>query len=107
MSRILEELHIVGYGLLNVAATATQFPNRAARFVCLFAPTGNVGTVYVGTASTVEVSDGTTDQNTGFAVEAGKWTPTLPLKGNLNELYAIAASANDDLIYYLLGHPDI
>lgn len=88
------------FGELNIAASATQLSNIECQMVMLQAKTTNAGNVYYGGPG-VTVPDGTADTTSGICLTAGSLSPWIPCR-NLNELYAIAASANDDLIYHCI-----
>lgn len=95
-------LSFLGHGEIDVdSGAATQGANRPCRQVGVKALSTNSGSVYVGNANTVTASDGTTDQTTGFELDAQHWS-YFPAR-NLNELFFIADADNQIVCYILLG----
>ncbi len=88
---------IIHSGELAGAAAATQLPDIPCSMARFKAAYDNVGRVYLGAAG-VTVKDGTTDQTTGFELNAGDDTGWIPV-ANLNQLYRICDNAGDDLTY--------
>lgn len=84
-------------GELAGSATAVQMPDIACRLVNFKAVNGNAGMVYIGGAG-VTAPDGTTDETTGFELDADASTGLIPCQ-NLNQFYRISDNAGDDLTY--------
>lgn len=88
-------------GEIEGSATAKQLPDVDCGVVWIKADDANTGKIYVG-GSGVTAEDGTQDATTGFPLAAGEVTPSL-LVSNLNEIYIICASADDDCFYIATG----
>lgn len=97
----MEVYNKVQTGEVAGSATAAQMPDIPCRMVCFKAVLSNAGNVYIGVSGATKV-DGTTDATTGFELDAGEYTPWIPIT-NLNMLYRICDNAGDDLTYIALG----
>ena len=86
------------FGEINIAATATQLSNIPCQMVMLQGRTGNTGNITYAIAG-VTVPDGTADVTSGITLTPGAMSPWIPCT-NLNQFWAIAGTANDDLIYH-------
>lgn len=87
-------------GEIEGSATAKQLPDVECSVVTFKADAANGDIVYVG-GSGVTVQDGTQDATTGYPLAAGE-SVTIFVK-NLDEVYIICASADDDLFYIATG----
>lgn len=87
-------------GEVEGSATAVQMANLECGMVQLKADAANGDIIYFGGAG-VTVQDGTADTTTGYPLSAGE-TLTLFVR-NLNEIYYICASADDDFFYIATG----
>ena len=87
-------------GEINISDSATQLSDIDCQMAMLQALPGNTGNVYIGIAG-VTVAEGTADETSGFCLTPGDMSPWIPCE-NLSDLYAIAATADDDLIYFLV-----
>lgn len=88
-----------GHGEIDIDQVAEQLPTRHCKAVKLKAKNGNTNTIFIGTSSAVTISDGATDETTGYALRADQEMEIVV--GNLDQLYAIAGADNQVLIYFL------
>lgn len=88
-------------GELQGVASATQLPNRPCRMVMINANGANTGYIYIGAASTVTASDGTTDTTTGLQLKGGASTGWIPCE-NLSQFYRICSSTSEHATYLAL-----
>lgn len=102
MARTNENLCVTGHGEVEGSGSAKQLPSVPARYVTLRAFIGNSQNIYIGRSSAVTVPGGTQDATSGYPLDAGE-SITLPVKDNMDELWIICDSANDDLYYIVEG----
>lgn len=96
--------HVKAHGAISGSATAAQLPSLVCRSIWMKAHSANVGSVYIGTSSSVTViTDSTTDTTTGIELDAGDELELWPASGNADEFYLIADNAGDDLTYLTFG----
>jgi hypothetical protein len=84
-------------GEVQGGTTKAQLPNVPCTMVNIRALSSNATSVYLG-GENVKVPDGTTDQVSGFELDAGQETGWLPIS-NLNQLWMITDANGDDICY--------
>jgi len=87
-------------GEVQGGTTRARLPNIPCSLVNIKAQTGNATNVYLGGAL-VEVPDGTTDEVSGFVLDAGQETGWIAI-GNLNQLWMISDVNGYDIVYMAL-----
>jgi hypothetical protein len=87
-------------GEVEGSATAVQMSSIECSVVTLKADPANTGYIWFG-GTGVTAQDGTADVTTGFPLAAGEQL-TLFVK-NLNEIFYICDSADDDFFYVASG----
>jgi|TARA_Y100000310_G_scaffold33937_1_gene32083 hypothetical protein len=100
MNYIKQALKTAVSGEIQGGETAFQLPNVECAMVKIRALASNSGNVYLG-GSGVTVPDGTTDETSGYELDAGQDTDWLPID-NLNRLYGICDNNGDDMVYIAL-----
>lgn len=87
-------------GEVQGGTTSKQLPDIPCSLVNIKAQSGNATNVYIG-PSTVVAPDGTTDQISGFELDAGQETGWMAI-GNLNQLWMVTDANGDDITYIIL-----
>lgn len=87
-------------GEVQGGTTKAQLPNIPCSLVNIRALSTNATSVYLG-GENVAVPDGTTDNYSGFELDAGQETGWMAL-GNLNQLWMITDANDDDICYIIL-----
>ena len=99
-------LDIVAHGEIQGGTTALQLPDVPCSFVKLKAGSDNATNVYIGGSDAVTVEDGTTDDTTGYELDAGDVLDWIPIS-NLNKLWRICDANADDLTYICFRHTPV
>lgn len=86
--------YIPGYGKLVGQTSATQMPEIVIEQVIFRAKIGNSGVIYLGT-------DNAVTSDNGIPLQAGEWSPWLPVK-SLDLLWYVCEYAADDLIFFIV-----
>lgn len=97
-SRAGQYFTFTGTGEIAVGVAQVRGPDIPCRKVMFTAHPDNAGVVYVGATTGVTISDGSTDETTGFPRTAGQDTGWL-FANNLNEFYFIASQAGQAVGY--------
>lgn len=84
-------------GEVQGGTTKAQLPNIPCAMVKIKAVSSNSTNVYIG-GEDVTIPDGTTDETSGWELDAGQETDWLPID-NLNKLWMITDANADDIVY--------
>ncbi len=88
------------HGEVAGSVTAAVLPDVPVdSYAMIKAQSTNVGSVFIGSSSSVTVAGGTTDTTTGWELAAGQEMPVYV--ENLNLLYRICNNAGDDITYFV------
>lgn len=90
----------IDQGELQGVTTAMQLPTVASNLVKFKALPGNVGNVYIGDRN-VTVPKGNTNTTAGLVLAPGDDSGWLPIS-NLNRLWMVCDTVNDELTYLIL-----
>jgi hypothetical protein len=89
----------VASGEIVVTEAAVVLPSIACRLVAFCGLKANTGLNYIG-GKGVTAGAGTNTATAGIQIQAGVWTPWIPIS-NLNLLYLISGNSTTDSITYL------
>ena len=84
-------------GEVQGGETKAQLPNIPCAMVKIRAVSSNATNVYIG-GENVTIPNGTTDETSGWELDAGQETDWLPID-NLNKLWMITNANADDIVY--------